>query len=87
MVQSGSGAKTVSYPMDTEGSFSKVKRLVREAHHLPPASAEVNETCICTSPIRLHGVVLSSSTGTTLSFPTIVFADYFSLLLDTNLSQ
>jgi hypothetical protein len=35
-----------------------VKRLGRVADQLPPPSAEVKE-CISTSPIRLHGEVLS----------------------------
>jgi hypothetical protein len=38
-----------------------IKRPGREADHLPPSSAEVNNTWSYTStnPIRLHGVVLS----------------------------
>jgi hypothetical protein len=38
----------------------EVKRPGREADHLPPSSAP---------PVRLHGVVLSYSTGTTLPLP------------------
>jgi hypothetical protein len=30
--------------MDTGGSYSEVKRPVREADHLPPASAEAKKT-------------------------------------------
>jgi hypothetical protein len=38
-----------------------LKRSGREDDHSPPSSAEVNNTSsyISTSPIRLHGVVLS----------------------------
>jgi len=46
-----------------------VKRPVREADHSPPSSAEIRE-CVelyLHSPIRLHGVVLSYSTGTTFT--------------------
>jgi hypothetical protein len=69
-VQNGSGAHPASYPMGTRGSFSGVKRLGREADHSLPSSAEVKE-CVelyLHSPIRLHGVVLSQRTGTTLPF-------------------
>jgi hypothetical protein len=43
----------------------------READHSPPSSAEVKEWVELTStpPIRLHGVVLRGSTGTTLPLP------------------
>jgi hypothetical protein len=47
-----------------------VKRPGREADYSPPSNAEVKE-CVelyLHSPIRLHGVVLSYSTGTTLPF-------------------
>jgi hypothetical protein len=40
-VQTGSGTHPVSYPMDTKGSSLGVRRLGREADHLPPSSAEV----------------------------------------------
>jgi hypothetical protein len=48
----------------------KVKRPWREADHSPPSNAEVKEyvELYLHSPIRLHGVVLSYSTGTTLPF-------------------
>jgi hypothetical protein len=51
--------------MDTGGSFPGVKRPGREADHSPPSSAEVKNTWSYTStpPIRLHGVVLSSTQG------------------------
>jgi hypothetical protein len=42
-VQNGSGAHPASYPMGTRGSFPGVKRLKREAAHLPPSSAEAKE--------------------------------------------
>jgi hypothetical protein len=47
-----------------------VKQLGREVDHSPPSSAEVKNVWSYTStlPIRLHGVVLSYSTGTTLPF-------------------
>jgi hypothetical protein len=42
----------------------------READHSPPTSVEVKNACSYTfiPPIRIHGVVLSSSIGQTLSF-------------------
>jgi hypothetical protein len=49
VVQTGSGANPTSYPMVTWGSFPGVKRPGREADHLPPTSAEVNNTWIYTS--------------------------------------
>jgi hypothetical protein len=60
-VQNGSEAHPVSYTMGTRDSFSGVKRPGREADHSPPSSAEVQNACsyTSTSPIRLHGVVLS----------------------------
>jgi hypothetical protein len=55
-VQNGSGAHPASYPMGTMGSFSGG----REAEYLPPSSAEVKNAWSYTStPLRLHGVVLS----------------------------
>jgi hypothetical protein len=52
-----------------------VKRSGREADHLPPSSAEVKNARSYTStpPIRLHGVVLSRSTGTILPLPSVDF--------------
>jgi hypothetical protein len=70
-VQNGSGASPASYPMGTRGLSLGVKRQGREADHSPPSSAEVKE-CVelyLHSPIRLHGVVLRLSTGTTLPLP------------------
>jgi hypothetical protein len=45
-----------------------VKRPELEAYHSPPSSVEVKNSWSCTStpPVRLHGVVLSQSTGTSL---------------------
>jgi hypothetical protein len=45
-----------------------LKRPEREADHSPPSSAEVKNAWSYTSTtkIRLHGVVLGQSTGTTL---------------------
>jgi hypothetical protein len=41
-VQTGSGARPASYPMDTGGDFpGRVKRPGREADHWPPSSSEV----------------------------------------------
>jgi hypothetical protein len=47
-----------------------VKLPEREADHSPPSSAEVKEwvALYLHFPIRLHDVVLSYSTGTTLPF-------------------
>jgi hypothetical protein len=46
-----------------------IKRPGRETDHSPPSSAEVKEcNYTYTPPIRLHGTVLSYSTGTTLPF-------------------
>jgi hypothetical protein len=61
LVQNGSGAHPVSYPMGTRSSFLGVKGPGREADHSPPSSAEVKNAWSYTStrPIRLHGVVLS----------------------------
>jgi hypothetical protein len=49
VVQTGSGAHTASYPMDTGGSFSRVERPGREDDHLPPTSAAAKEIWIYTS--------------------------------------
>jgi hypothetical protein len=50
-----------------------VHRAGREADHSPSSSADVKTawSYTFTSPIRLHGVVLSWSTGTTLPLPLI----------------
>jgi len=47
-----------------------VKRSGCEADHSHPSSAKLKNAWSCTStpPTRLHGVVLSESTGTTLPF-------------------
>jgi hypothetical protein len=54
-----------------------VKRPRREADHSPPSSAEVKNAWSYTStlPIRLHGIVLSYSTGTTLIL-TCILCEY-----------
>jgi hypothetical protein len=49
LVQTGSGVHPTSYPMATEGFFPGIKRLVREADHSRPASAEVKKMWIYTS--------------------------------------
>jgi hypothetical protein len=46
VVQTGSGAHPASYPVDTEGSSSGVKRPELETDHSPPTSAEVKKTWI-----------------------------------------
>jgi len=58
-VQAGSGAHPASYPVDTGGTFSGVKRPGRESDHSLPFSAEVkNARSYTSSPhIRLHGMV------------------------------
>jgi len=48
--------------MGTGGPFPGCKVAGHEADHSPPSSAEVKE---CTLPIRLYGMVLKLSTGTT----------------------
>jgi hypothetical protein len=67
-VQNGSGVHQASYRMGIRGSFPDVKRPGREADHLPPSSVQVKRwvELYLHSPILLHGVVLSLSTGTTL---------------------
>jgi len=54
--QSGFGAHSFSYPM---GTGRELKRLEREADHLPPSSAEVRNACIYTftPPTHLHAVL------------------------------
>jgi hypothetical protein len=62
-VQTGSGADPASYEMGTRGSFpGGVKWPGCETDHSPPSSAEVKKawSYTTTTPIRLHGVVLSS---------------------------
>jgi hypothetical protein len=64
-VQNGSGAHRGPRALPLG-----VKRPGREADHSPPSSAEVKE-CVKPyrhPPVRLHGVVLSQSTGTTLPY-------------------
>jgi hypothetical protein len=60
---------TASRPVGTRGSLPGDK--VAGADHSPRSSAEVKDTWSSTSthPIRLHGVVLNSSTGTNLPLP------------------
>jgi hypothetical protein len=48
-IQTGFGARLVSYPMSTGGSFPEVKRPGREGNHSPPTSAEVKKTWVYTS--------------------------------------
>jgi hypothetical protein len=67
-VQNSSVAHPTSHPVGRGGSFPGVKQPGCEADCSPPSSAKVEE-CVelyLHSPIRLHGVVLSYSTGTTL---------------------
>jgi hypothetical protein len=57
--------------MGIGGSFTRIKRLGREADHSPPTSAEVkkNVDLYIHYPRSLHGVVFKYlSTGTTLLF-------------------
>jgi hypothetical protein len=60
-VQNGSGARPASYPWVLGAICLAVKRPGREADHSLPLSAEVNNawSYTSTSPICLHGVVLS----------------------------
>jgi hypothetical protein len=55
------GARPASYPMGTGDLSPGIKRPEREADHSSPSSAEVKNASSYTSttPIRLHGVVLS----------------------------
>jgi hypothetical protein len=46
VVQTGSGAHPVSYPMSPGGSFPEEKRQGREADHSPPTSVEVKKMWI-----------------------------------------
>jgi len=48
-IQTGSGAHSASCTMGTGISYPGVKRLGREADHLPPSSAEVKNVWSCTS--------------------------------------
>jgi hypothetical protein len=59
--QNGSGAHPASYPMGTRGPFPGGKAAGAWADHLPPSGTEVKNTWsyTSTSPISLHGVVLS----------------------------
>lgn len=67
-VQTSSRPNPASYPVDTGGLFPSIKKPDREANHSPAFSAEVRSSWkyTYTSPLRLHGVVLYKSTGTTL---------------------
>jgi hypothetical protein len=49
VIQSGSGAHTASYPMDTAAVTPGVKWLGREADHPSPTSAEFSNTWMYTS--------------------------------------
>jgi hypothetical protein len=77
-IQPGSGAQPAPHPMGIGDLSPGVKRPGREADHSPPSSAEVKEwvELYLHSPIRLHGVVLSKSTGTTLPLPSLALMDY-----------
>jgi hypothetical protein len=71
-VQTDSGARLASYPLDTQGSFLRDKAAVRESDHSPSSRAEVKNGWRYTStpPIRLRGVVLRlKNTGTILPLP------------------
>jgi hypothetical protein len=62
----------------SSGTLSQgLKRPWREADHSPPSSAVVENAWSYTSvlSIRLHGVVLSSSTGTVLPLPCSLFKE------------
>jgi hypothetical protein len=56
-IQTGSGAHPASYPMVTGGFLPLVERPVREADHLPPSSAKVQDVWRYTS--APHDMVLS----------------------------
>jgi hypothetical protein len=59
-VQNSSGVHPASYPVGTRGSFLWVKRSGREADHFHLVAKTKNEwRYTSTSPIRLHGVLLS----------------------------
>jgi hypothetical protein len=62
-VQNGSGAPPASYPMGTRG-FLPGGKAITHFHLVPRSKNEWSYTS--TPPIRLHGVVLSWSTGTTV---------------------
>jgi len=63
-IQTGSYVQPASCPMGTGGFFLGVNRPRHQADHSPLSSAEVNKAwCYTSSPIRLHGVVLSSAQG------------------------
>jgi hypothetical protein len=69
VVQTGSGAHPVSYPMGTVGSFagSKAAWGVKLTTHLHLVSWSRMMELYLHSPIRFHGIVLNSlSTGITL---------------------
>jgi hypothetical protein len=71
----------------TTVSFPVGKAAGREADHLPPSSVEVKNawSYTFTPRIRLHGVVLSWSTGITLPFTAICIHGVFSLSTGTTL--
>jgi hypothetical protein len=49
IIQTSCEAHPASYPVGTQGSFSRVKWLGNGAHHSPPSSAEVKSVWIYTS--------------------------------------
>jgi hypothetical protein len=57
------GVHPDSYPIDTGGSFPGVKRPEREADHSPPNAEVMNVWCYTSTPIRLHGELLSYAKG------------------------
>jgi len=72
IAQTGSGTHPASYPVGTRGTLSlEVKRSGCESDYSPPSSADFKNAWSYTStpPTRLHNVVLSQSTRTTLLLP------------------
>jgi hypothetical protein len=85
-VQTGPGTHPASYPMGTSGSFlfpcgysGRVVKPNTRLHLLPKSKNEWNYTY--TPTIRLHGVMLSYSTGTTLPLPDLNFVTHYSTKL------
>ena len=64
-VQTGPGAHTASYTIDT-GSFPGVQRTGRDVNHPPPLRAEVKQTAelYLYSPLGLHGKTSVRTVGT-----------------------
>jgi len=71
-VQTASGAHPASYPMGSRALSLGIKWPVCKADNSPPSSAEVKNVWnyTSTSPICLHGMVLSLGTGTILPYLT-----------------